>query len=291
MKRLFFSVLLVCMLSPSIIFAGDKPFTVLTSFYPMYIMAMNVAGGIPGVVVLNLTPPVTGCLHDYALTPGDMKKLDSADVFVVNGAGMESFLEKARAANPRIEIIALASGVPLINDPRGEANPHVWVSVSGAIAEVENLIAGLQAADPERAGRYESNGRAYVKKLEALRGQMTAGLAPFRGQEIITFHEAFPYFAREFGLEVAAVVEREPGSSPNPRELAETIDLIRKTGIKILFSEPQYSSAAAQVIARETGAQVRVLDPAVTGPVEPDAYLTIMRANLETLLQALREQP
>jgi zinc transport system substrate-binding protein len=87
---------------------------------------------------------------------------------------------------------------------------------------------------------------------------------------------------------IAAVVEREPGSQPSAQELAHTIDLIKKHGIRVIFSEPQYPASAAAAIARETGAHVYVLDPAVTGPDDPDAYLHIMEANLAVLMKALR---
>jgi zinc transport system substrate-binding protein len=117
---------------------------------------------------------------------------------------------------------------------------------------------------------------------------MVRELAPYRGARIITFHEAFPYFAREFGLIIAAVVEREPGSAPNARELAESIDSIKKKEVKALFSEPQYPASAADAIARETGMKIYVLDPAVTGPDDPDAYISIMEQNLKTLQEALK---
>jgi zinc transport system substrate-binding protein len=117
---------------------------------------------------------------------------------------------------------------------------------------------------------------------------MKTALAPYKGRKIITFHDAFPYFAEEFGLSIAAVVEREPGSAPSAKDLSETIDLIRKAGIKVLFSEPQYPATAVETIARETGAKVYLLDPGVTGPDDPGAYITIMKANLKTLLEALK---
>ena len=134
---------------------------------------------------------------------------------------------------------------------------------------------------------YRKNTDAYVARLEALRVRMQSELASFKGKKIITFHEAFPYFAQEFGLEIAAVVEREPGSEPSAKELAETVDLIRNSGIKSLFSEPQYPVTAVDTIAKETGATVYVLDPAVTGPDDPDAYLNIMEKNLVILKKAL----
>ena len=262
---------------------------VVASFYPMYLTALNVTTGIAGVSVVNMTANTTGCLHDYAITTADMKRLAEADLFVTNGAGMESFLEKVAGQYPRLKIVQLAEGIPLIHGHGEEGdNPHVWVSVSHAMAQARNLGKAMAEVDPRNADAYRKNTDAYAAKLEALRSTMEAALAPYGGRKIVTFHEAFPYFAQEFGLEIAAVVEREPGSAPSAKELAETIDLIKAAGVKALFSEPQYPSAAADAIARETGAKVYVLDPVVTGPDDPDAYIAIMERNLAVLTEALQ---
>ena len=259
----------------------------VASFYPMYIMALNVVKDVPDVSVSDLTPPITGCLHDYTVTTDDMKKLADARVFVANGAGMESFLDRVIEQYPQIKIIKLTDGIPLIRGEGEEGdNPHVWVSISLAIAEVNNLGKAMEMFDPAHADLYRKNTGVYINKLETLRQKMRMELAPYKGRKIITFHEAFPYFAQEFGLEIAAVVEREPGSEPSARELSKTVDLVRESGIKTLFSEPQYNATAAYTIARETGAKVYMLDPAVTGPDSPDAYINIMKNNLEVLKNA-----
>lgn len=264
-----------------------KTIKVLTSFYPMYIIALNVAKDVPGVSVANLTPPVAGCLHDYALTTNDLKKIADADIFVANGAGMEAFLDRVVVQYPKLKVVKLAEGMVFIKE-RKEVNPHVWVSVSNAITEVKNLDKAMEISDPSHAELYRKNTAVYVSRLEALRQKMQSELAPYKGKQIVTFHEAFPYFAQEFGLKIAAVVERGPGSEPSAKELAETVDLIRKVGIKALFSEPQYPPQAAEAIAKETGIKVYILDPAVTGPTDSDAYIKIMENNLKVLEEALR---
>lgn len=289
----FFVILMIMFLFASV--AGCKHETaqekrkikVVASFYPMYITALNVVKDVPDVSLSNLTPPMTGCLHDYTLTTDDMKKLADAQVFVANGAGMESFLDRVVAQYPQIKIIKLADGIPLIKGEGEEMdNPHVWVSISLAITEVKNFGKDMEKIDPAHADLYRKNTGAYVDKLETLRQKMRTALSPYKGRKIITFHEAFPYFAQEFGIKIAAAVEREPGSEPSARELSRTVDVVRKAGIKTLFSEPQYPSAAADTIAMETGAKVYMLDPAVTGPNDPDAYIHIMENNLEVLKSA-----
>jgi zinc transport system substrate-binding protein len=268
-----------------------QPLRIVTSFYPMYVATLNVAAALPGVTVTNLTRPLTGCLHDYQLAPEDMITLTTADIFVINGAGMESFLDKAVRHNPRLVVVDASAGIELIREgtaPDGAANPHVWVSVSDHLQQVANIAAGLAKADPGRAARYAANATAYRAQLEVLRTEMHQALAGARGRPIVTFHEAFPYFAREFGLHVAAVVEREPGAEPNAQELAATIRTVRAAGVQALFAEPQYPAKAAELIARETRAKVYILDPAVSGPPQADAYLVIMRRNLQVLRDALQ---
>jgi len=266
-----------------------KEIKIVASFYPMYIMAKNVVKDVPGVSVQNLTPPLTGCLHDYTVTTNDMKKLADAQVFVANGAGMESFLDKIVAQHQNLKIIQLSESIPLIKGEGSEGdNPHLWVSISNAIIQVNNLGKAMEAFDPGHKELYAKNAANYAAKLEALRQKMHSELAPYKGRSIITFHEAFPYFAQEFGLKISAVIEREPGSEPSAKELAETVDLIKKNGILPLFSEPQYPAAAAQAIAEETGAKVYVLDPAVIGPDDYDAYINIMEGNLKVLKQAFQ---
>ncbi|MBI2441519.1 MAG: zinc ABC transporter substrate-binding protein [Lentisphaerae bacterium] len=261
---------------------------IVASFYPIYIAALNVAGGISGVEVISLTKPLAGCLHDYQLTPRDLVTLDQADIFIVNGAGIETFLDKARQQAPKVKLIQASEGIALISSA-GAVNPHVWVSITLHMRQVETISTHLSRLDPEHAAAFRQNAREYLAKLEALRAAMHSGLQNIADRNIITFHEAFPYFAHEFGLTVVAVIEREPGAEPKASELAQTITLVKRSGVKAIFAEPQYSAAAADLIARETGARVYRLDPIVSGPPRADAYLTIMQENLRTLQQALDE--
>ena len=263
--------------------AAAPPLRIVTTFYPLYVATLNIVGDAPGVTVINLTPSAAGCLHDYALTPRDLVTLQSADLLVVNGAGLEAFLDKALRQAPRLRVIAASAGVPLQNN-----NPHVWVSPTLAIRQVENIAAGLARFDPARAGEYRARAARYTVHLQALRDRMQGALRDLRSREIVTLHEAFPYFAQEFGLRVVAVVEREPGSAPSARELAETIETVKRLHAPAVLVEPQYPARAAAAIARETGARLGTLDPVVSGPAAPDAYLRIMEKNLAELQRVLK---
>lgn len=267
--------------------SAEKSLTIVTSFYPIYIMTLNVTKDIPGVDVFNLTKPVTGCLHDYQLTPDDLTRLQKADIFVVNGAGMESFLDKVILQQPDLKTIEASAGITLLKEDGATENPHIWVSITGAMQQVKNISLQLAQFDPAHADRYQANAAAYIEKLEGLKTKMHQNLYNLKNPNIVTFHEAFPYFAEEFDLNIVAVIKREPGSEPSAAELAETIGIVKAAKVTALFAEPQYPARAAEVIARETEAKVYILDPAVTGPDDPDAYLNIMAENLTVLQGAL----
>jgi len=259
---------------------------VVTSFYPVYIATLNVTAGVPGVEVHNLTSPHIGCLHDYQLTAGDVRKLADADLLLANGAGMESFLGKVQEQAPSLRVFEVSDGIPLMED-----NAHLWVSFEGARQQVDNITAALIQAAPGQADAFRANAEKYKSALAALDEKMRTALAPYAGTPIVTFHEAFPYFARHFKLDLVGVIARESGAEPSARELADTIELVRTRRVKALFAEPQFPDKSVQVIARETGLKVYELDPVVTGPSEPSeargAYLRAMEKNLAVLQEAL----
>ena len=267
-----------------------EPFRIVTSFYPMYLATINITDGVNGVEVYNMTKPQTGCLHDYQLMTEDMKTLEKADAFVINGAGMEDFMDKVTEQQKKLKVIDASRGIELIHDEEGD-NPHVWLSVTDAITQVRNIADQLKEADPVHAAQYEKNAAAYIEKLTSLKSEMHAALDNVPHKDIVTFHEAFPYFAQEFKLNIIGVVEREPGTEPTPTELQETIEQVNALPSKVLFTEPQYSPAAAETIARETGAKIYTLDPVVTGEATPaakNAYIDTMKKNMKTLQEALK---
>ncbi len=294
MKKILTALMIVC----TFVLIGcgggkgtDGKFRIVTSFYPMYLHAINLTKGVEGVEVVNLTAPQTGCLHDYQITTEDMKTLAGGDVFVANGFGMESFLDKAAEVSD-LKVIDLSKAEkinPVKTD--GEVNPHVWLSITYAKQQVIELCNQLSQIDPDHSIDYKKNALDYVTKLDALREEMHDQLDFLPNKDIVTFHEAFPYFAKEFDLNIVAVIEREPGTEPTPKELAETIDKLNTLSVKVIFTEPQYSPSAAQTIANETGAKIYTLDPIVTGeavPANADDYINKMRENMNTLKAALQ---
>lgn len=275
----------------------DTKLNIITSFYPMYIATANIVDGVEDVTLECLASPEVGCLHDYQLTVNDMKKLESAEVFVINGGGMESFLDKAISVYPDLQIINASTDI--LEEHHEEhhehehehnhgENPHIWVSVSLYIEQVKNITEELKRIDENNATTYEQNANQYVEKLLALKNEMHEKLDLLPNRNVVTFHEAFEYFAEEFNLNVVAVIEREPGTSPSARDLVEIVDTIKELNVNAIFVEPQYLKTAATTIANETKVNTYELDPAVSGVFEKDAYEKIMIKNLNVLEEALK---
>ena len=268
--------------------ARAEPLRVLASFFPMEVFTRNVAGDTPGVTVLSMLPGPLGCPHDYALTPGDMRKIASADLFIANGYGMEEFLgEPVRRANPKIRIVETARAVPPIRDERGGINPHTWVSPRNAILQVREIEKALSAARPAMAPSFRRNADAYVVRLAALAEEFEAAAKTFRRRNIVTFHDIFDYLARDIGLTVVGAIETTPGQEPSAGELRKLSRTIREKRVPAVFAEPQYSPKLAEALAGEAGVPVRVLDPAASGSFRPAAYEDAMRRNLSTLREVL----
>lgn len=281
----------------------DNTFNIVTSFYPMYIATSNIIDGVEDVKLTSLASPDVGCLHDYQLTVNDMITLEKADAFVINGGGMESFLDKAISNYPELKIINAFVDDEDVEDGdveehqddnhtehghQHESNAHVWVSVSLYIEQVEKICDELKKINPENAERYESNKTNYIKKLDVLRQEMHNELDKLQKKNIVTFHEAFYYFAKEFNLNIVSVIEREPGTSPSAGELVDIIKEIESKDVNAIFVEPQYLKTAANTISYETGIGVYELDPVVSGNFEKDAYEQKMKKNLDVLMEALK---
>ena len=305
MKKLgFFAALLsVCLLicAPGMQTAHAEV-EILTTFYPMYVFTLNIADGIEGVTVKNMADQSVGCLHDYQLQTRDMVALESADALVINGGGMERFMDKVIAMRSDLPVISASEGIDMLpladhaheHDHEGEeeaceeVNAHVWLDPELALKQIDNIANGLAASDPQHAAAYLANASAYAARISALQQEMKEMLLPVRGGRIITFHEAFPYFANAFEIEIAGVIAHEPGEEPGTREIAEICDLVKERGIAALFAEPQYPQKVAQTISRETGALLYTLDPVVTGDGSKESYETVMRENARVLLEALK---
>ena len=268
---------------------------VLTSFLPVQSHATAIAG--ERASVSQLLTADTGP-HDFQLTPADVKRLADADLFIVNGAGLESWLEElmAKAAGSehrqRPIVVDLSEGLQLTGNPAPFAatgtveagqNPHPWLDPVLASQQTAIILAALQKADPPNADAYRANAAIYTAELEALDAEFRATLMPLSNKNLVTFHDAFPYLAARYGLICIGCISEFPEKDPPPQQLAALVDAIRRAHVGVLFAETGYAPGLLKEIARQTGARVSELDTMEVGTGHPTAYLDRMRQNLAAL--------
>lgn len=291
-KYLFVTVLLVVMLLAGMGFTkvytyyegtpADQEISIVTSFYPMYIATLNVVGDTEGVTLSNLSEPQTGCLHDYQLTPADMKLLSSTDVFVVNGGGIESFLSDVADSYENLTIINACDGLELLDD-----NAHAWMNISDYSRQVENISNQLCEIDPIHAEAYESNAHTYLHKLEHLQEEALELAESANGEKIIIFHEAYDYVAKEYGMDVVYTMDLDEERQISAGEVAELVDEINSHNIRIVLAEELYGKSMGDTVEKETDAKVYYLDSLTRGDYEADSYLNGMEENIHILKEAL----
>lgn len=267
----------------------------LTSFLPVQSHATAIAG--ERASVSQLLTADTGP-HDFQLTPADVKRLADADLFIVNGAGLESWLEElmAKAAGSehrqRPIVVDLSEGLQLTGNPAPFAatgtveagqNPHTWLDPVLASQQTAIILAALQKADPPNADAYRANAAIYTAELEALDAEFRATLMPLSNKNLVTFHDAFPYLAARYGLICIGCISEFPEKDPPPQQLAALVDAIRRAHVGVLFAETGYAPGLLKEIARQTGARVSELDTMEVGTGHPTAYLDRMRQNLAAL--------
>ncbi len=271
----------------------------ITSFFPLHCWTANVAGDEAQVECL-LTSRAEP--HDYAFTPGDARRLHEADLIVVNGLALEGWLPKFLRGAPdrRHRVVNISTGLeaqliagghehqPHEHTETEHANPHVWLDPALAAHGVSNILAALQHSNPSRAAAYASNAQTYVAKLIQLDHDLRAGLASITNRTVVTYHDAFPYFARRYGFEIAGVVEEVPEVNPTPKYLARLSRMMRERNIRVIFIAAGGRTRLAERIAADLRVELVELDTLETGPLRPAAYEERMRHNLSVLQKQLR---
>jgi len=223
---------------------SGRKLEILCTVLPVFVLAQNVVEGSSGVALHLLLSPQIGCPHDYALTPTDAAMLEKADVIVMNGLGLESFLKDNPAlARPGLRIIEASRGVDSIASFEEHAldgtNPHAWVSPFQAEIVVLYLGVELGRIDTANAALYLSNAQSYAARLDSLGQALRQVVRRASNRGIVTYHNAFDYFARDLGLSILGVIESDPAEEPSARALSDLANRIKAAGPAGIFFEPQ----------------------------------------------------
>jgi zinc transport system substrate-binding protein len=257
------------------------------------------------VQVTVLIPPGASP-HVFEPSPAAVAGAAKARVLVYVGAGLDPWVSRLVAQRDPNDpgVVEATAGIPLIADVEPHAhghhpgkgtahrhdqgNPHIWLDPVLAQDICRRIAAALMAVDPEHRESYQGNLSRYLAELEALHREIEAAVATFRLKEFVSFHPAFTYFARRYGLTEAGVIEAAPGREPTPGQLRRLVATIRRSGVKAVFAEPQLNPRAAEALAREAGVKVLLLDPLGGRPPYGSDYLRLMRYNLAVMQQAMQ---
>ena len=299
----------------------ERPLQAVATFSILGDMVSRIGG--EHVSVTTLVGP-GGDPHVYQPTPADARSVSQAHVLVVNGLDFEGWLDRLIKASDfgGSRVVATAGIEPLAfdheggdgpghDDDHGEegesaekhgddhaghhhgaADPHAWQSLQHAVVYVDNITAALAKADPENASAYYRNRATYVAEIEALDAEIRdlfAGL-PAASRTIVTSHDAFQYFGRDYGLTFIAPQGLSTASEASAKSVVSLIELIRSQGIRAVFLENVADPRPLERIADETGAAVGgTLYPGMLSPPDGPAptYLDMMRHNAKTIVQGL----
>ncbi|RHV67394.1 MULTISPECIES: metal ABC transporter substrate-binding protein [Clostridia] len=295
--------------------AKDEDLLVVTSFYPMYVAAENVIGDVEGVTLENLSEPQTGCLHDYQLTAADMKLLSKADVFIVNGGGIESFLSDVAESYPDLKIVQACDGIDLLesaegtgeshNDlssnedadhddhdhsehSHGDENAHVWMNLADYQIQIQNICNGLSEADSAHAEQYAKNAQTYQGKVQELQQEAAELASQIASQPVVIFHEAYEYIVQEYGLQLAGEMNLDEERQVSAGEVADILHSIEDNHVSVVLAEELYGTDMGEMVAKQSGVKVVYLDTLTRGDYSADSYLEGMRSNIEQLKEAFQ---
>lgn len=288
----------------------DDDIRIVTSFYPVYVLTSNLTDQIQEIKVDSLTDFSAGCLHDYQLTTKDMKLLSGADVFIINGGGMEEYLEDVIKNYPGLTVINLSQGIEMLEsmEHEGDVNPHVWLDPQLYMVQIENGRQGLEdyirtsfltneKDNKEIIDKLTTNAASYKAKVQEIADEMDQLLYKVKdmseskniSNKVVVFHDSFAYLANKAGLEVVYTLEIHDDTPLSASEIAEVVDIIKEENIPYLFTEDQHDDTISDRIKEETEAEVYIIDSAVTGNASKDSYLEAMRKNIDTLKKAFED--
>ena len=223
--------------------------------------------------------------HTYEPGPSRVAKLTKADLVIVNGLGLEAALEDVIEENTPSSaiLVKLTEGLPVI-----DKNPHLWLDVQNAIAYVEHIRDALAEIDPVGADTYRANADGYLAELRALDEEVAAAIdsIPSDRRKLVTFHDAFPYLARRYGLEMVAVVVASPGKEPSAKDVANLVDAIAAEDVPAVFKEPQLNARILELAADDAGVEVCTLHSAALDK-KVNTYVKLMRFNAKELARCL----
>jgi zinc transport system substrate-binding protein len=263
---------------------------VIASIAPLADFVKQIGG--EQVDVTLLLPPGASP-HIYEPTPKTLLDISRAKIFIKVGSGLEFWAEKIIKAsgNKNLVVVIASSGIPLIqrtgsHHTRG-VDPHIWLDPTIARTIVTKIEKALIEVDPPHSELYRANASAYKARLSQLDREIAEKVKMFKTKEYVTFHPAWNYFSKRYGLSVAGVIEESPGKEPGPKHIAQIVKEINRIGSRVVFAEPQFNPKIAEAVARECNAEIVILDP-IGGQQGRETYVDLMRYNISAMERVMK---
>jgi zinc transport system substrate-binding protein len=232
--------------------------------------------------------------HDFEPKPLDLAGISQASVFVYNGMGMESWVNKAVSSVGSKNLITVdaSNGIePIRSGESGggasQDDPHVWISLKGAQTEALNIKNALEKADPANKNYYEKNYSDFAASLQSLYNEYSAKFAAEKTKNFVTGHAAFAYLCRDFGLCQNSVEDVFAEGEPSAQKLGQLVAYCRKNNVKTIFVEDMVSPAVSDTLANEVGAKVQKIYT-IESSEGGASYLDRMKINLQEIYQSLQ---
>ena len=257
-------------------------------------LVRNVGGDLVSVTSLV---GKNGDVHTFEPKPADVQVVARANLLVMNGLGLDDWLEKtitnaAASGTPLLKLGPGVTGIELLpGEQPGTQNPHLFMDVKYTERYVDEIATALKASDADHAAQYDSQAAAYKQRLEILDASVRTRIAtiPEANRKLVVFHDAFPYFAREYGITIVGVAVEAPGQDPSAGYTAQLISAIKAAGVKAIFSESQFPAKLVEQLAAETGAKVvaNLYDDALGDP-PVSSYEAVINWDVDQLVTALK---
>lgn len=280
----------------------DSKIHIVTSFYPLAELAQQVGGE---YVNVNNLVPAGAEPHDFEPLPKDILALNTADLVIINGAGFEPWVEKIipELESKHVKILDVSKVVPELlksteegdereeDHERGEYDPHFWIDPVLYLSQAQAVKNALIEINPSLTKEFSHQGDTYIAQLQSLDNEFKNGLGSCKQNEIVTNHAAFGYLAKRYNLTMLSISGLSPDSEPSAKRMGEITELVKKDGVKVIFTESLVSPKISETLAKEAGVQTMVLNP-IEGLTEDqikagENYITVMKLNLQSLRTAL----
>ncbi|MBI5755020.1 zinc ABC transporter substrate-binding protein [Candidatus Peregrinibacteria bacterium] len=277
---------------------------IVTSIPPLFSLTANIIEGTPARLT-NLVPG-NASEHSWQMTSSSAANVEKADLIIINGAGLETYLEdflkdkkeKMVVASEGVKLITITSGGGSGTDDREERtsasgdgvipNPHIWLDPANAKIMAKNISQALEKKDPTHETVYQKNTENLIAKLDELSAEIQTRLDALSIEPFMEFHDAYPYFDRAFGLKPAAVIELTPGETPSPKYLQYLLNLMEEKSVRAIFTEPQLSPKILDLFRESYDFKVDELDP-VGQELSSDGYFIMMRKNAEAFERTFKK--